>query len=343
MDNLEVRFFKLKYDLLKNALLLTSLIALFFIFFHIFFCFKFSLIILNTILFAISGFSYFWMNRHISVSLKQYYFVVLINFAFILFLILFLIKIFPENYYLPIWLFGTIIVFTFCSNIKMGIFILLLTMVLTGFLIYNRLDLYAFITLNAQFIAYFVFGLLLINVIKDLKYKTFIYEDEIYKKSITDELTGIYNRRFFIENVEFLLKKAKRNKKYVLLCIIDFDFFKKINDVYGHDIGDEVLKQISHAIKKSLRESDIFARLGGEEFGIFIENYNPKINLCEKIRKIVETTPVKTYLKEDIYITISAGGVVTDKIYDFDKLYKIADEALYEAKKTRNQTVLKFI
>jgi len=260
-----------------------------------------------------------------------------------LFLILILLKIFPENYYLPIWMFGTIIVFTFCSNIKTGVFILLLTMSLIGFLIYNRLDLYTFVTLNAQFIAYFVFGVMLINVIRDLKYKTFIYEDEIYKKSITDELTGVYNRRFFIETAEFLLKKAKRNKEYVLLCIIDFDFFKKINDIYGHDIGDEVLKQISNTIKNSLRESDIFARLGGEEFGIFIENYNPKINLCEKIRKIVENTGIKTYLKDDLNLTISIGGVVTDKIYDFDKLYKIADQALYEAKKTRNKTVLKFI
>jgi len=343
MKDLNSRFFILKYDLLKNSLLLTSFLSLFFVFFHIFVYFNLFLILINILLFAVSGFSYFLMNRHTMLPLKQYYSIVLINFAIILFLILILLKIFPENYYLPIWMFGTIIVFTFCSNIKIGVFILLLTIILIDILIYNHLDLYAFITLNAQFIAYFIFGVMLINVIKNLKYKTFVYENEIYKKSITDELTKVYNRRFFIETTEILLKKAKRNKEYVLLCIIDFDFFKKINDFYGHDIGDEVLKQISYVIKKSLRESDIFARVGGEEFGIFIENYNPKINLCEGIRKIVKTTPVKTYLKENIYITISIGGVVTDKIYDFDKLYKIADEALYEAKKTRNKTVLKFI
>jgi len=165
--------------------------------------------------------------------------------------------------------------------------------------------------------------------------------------SITDYLTGIYNRRFFDEilNKEIIL--SKRKKMPLSLLLFDIDFFKRINDTYGHTVGDRVLTSLCSLVTKLLRKSDIFARIGGEEFAILLPDTNEKgaHYLVEKIRATVEN---ETFIidKQKIKFTISIGLLTVinvDKI-DYDTIYKLTDDALYEAKKRgRNRTISKVL
>ena len=269
------------------------------------------------------------------ISEKNYKFYAVIEFFIILLTVWVLSIIYPNNVYLPIWLFGTLIVFSLCTDIVLGIIFLVMSIIIFDFLFIKRIDIYSFLTLNFQFIAYFIFGIILIMKIKSLEQKTFFYENLLYKNSLIDHLTKLFNRKYFEKTAKILLEKANRNKTNILFLMLDLDYFKKINDVYGHPVGDMVLINVANEIKNSIRKSDLLARMGGEEFAILIEDYNLNSNLAEKIRQNIE----KLRLYENITVTISIGGVIS-KNYNYDYLYKKADEALYKAKKTRNKVVI---
>ena len=153
------------------------------------------------------------------------------------------------------------------------------------------------------------------------------YEKEIF----IDQLTNIYNRKYLNKIIEKYI-----NKK---MCIIltDIDFFKKVNDTYGHPKGDEILNSFAEILKKYLRKDDVIIRMGGEEFLIILKNNSTEElkTIAEKLRKIVEEENFN-----GIKITASFGvccGKIND-MKDFDKLYKKVDLALYEAKENgRNQ------
>ncbi|WP_457562275.1 diguanylate cyclase [Caminibacter pacificus] len=146
------------------------------------------------------------------------------------------------------------------------------------------------------------------------------------KSSMTDELTGILNRRGVI-------KEAKKISVESTLLFFDIDYFKKINDTYGHEFGDYVLKEISKLIKSSIRNSDVFGRWGGEEFILILRGtkYKDGLKVAEKIRKVVEN-----YDFNGIKVTISIGAAPFRG--DLQNAVEKADKALYEAKESgRNQ------
>ncbi len=134
------------------------------------------------------------------------------------------------------------------------------------------------------------------------------------------------------------MKEYQKNGKKVLFLILDIDYFKTINDTFGHPVGDSVLKSVVNALKKNLNNNDLFARLGGEEFAILTDEFDEKNNIAEKLRKTIENLKIKNGDK-DIQITISIGGVISEN-YNYEYLYKKADEALYEAKKSRNKSIV---
>jgi len=158
--------------------------------------------------------------------------------------------------------------------------------------------------------------------------------------STIDFLTNIPNRRYFFDIGQKKYHLAKRYNDELALVFIDVDFFKKINDTFGHGIGDEVLKLISLTMTNTVRKSDIYARTGGEEFAILLLNTNldgSKL-FSENLRKRIEEM---VFEKDEIVIniTISIGLTTLNKedksIYD---MFKRADEALYISKeKGRNQ------
>lgn len=167
--------------------------------------------------------------------------------------------------------------------------------------------------------------------------------EAFHKLSIIDNLTNIYNRRYFFDMSENLISIAKREQKKVSLIMLDIDYFKKINDTYGHQIGDFILIQLVKEIKSALRESDIFARIGGEEFTILLSDTSLEgaSIIAEKIRLIIEEKTFE-YNNTSINITISIGiSELNKENISIADLYKESDKKLYEAKRSgRNRVVL---
>ena len=154
---------------------------------------------------------------------------------------------------------------------------------------------------------------------------------------ITDKLTNLHNRLYFNEMYKFLINKFNRYKAPFSLIILDIDNFKKINDTYGHDKGDEILKKVSNIIKRSIRNSDLAFRYGGEEFVILLPETKLKeaISIAERIK---ENTSQNIKIDENP-VTIS-GGVGEYKGENPDEFFKKVDSALYEAKNTGKNKII---
>jgi len=171
-------------------------------------------------------------------------------------------------------------------------------------------------------------------------------EIELRELSNRDPLTNLYNRRYLSDISQDLLLLAKRNDTDLSVLMIDIDKFKNINDTYGHDVGDEVIKLLSKQLINFVRKSDVVARLGGEEFAIILPNTdvdNAK-NKAEEIRKEVELLTIKLENSLSISFTVSIGVSSFNKEVDleFESILKKSDEALYEAKENgRNRVVVK--
>lgn len=167
------------------------------------------------------------------------------------------------------------------------------------------------------------------------------YHEEIYRLMTVDGLTQVFNRRYFNEALEREFNRSGRYERALSLILFDIDHFKRCNDTFGHLAGDNLLRQIGSAVKARLRREDIFARTGGEEFGILL----PEIDLegaratAEKVRKIVETTPLR-YERNVISCTISLGvAQMAPPDETQEALYKRADGYLYEAKQAGRNRV----
>lgn len=170
---------------------------------------------------------------------------------------------------------------------------------------------------------------------------------ELFKKANDlankDFLTGAYNRRYFFEASSAIVTKNNRKQKEIAVATIDIDKFKKINDTYGHDVGDVAIKEVIRVVKSCIRNSDLLARFGGEEFCILLEDISFKDTkkLFEKIRNKFELNNIKIDDNISINYTVSIG--VAYKIStNINEMLKISDEALYEAKNTgRNKVLIK--
>ncbi len=160
------------------------------------------------------------------------------------------------------------------------------------------------------------------------------------KQALFDPLTGLANRRYFNSRAREMIELSMRNKMPCAVIFIDADRFKRVNDSYGHTMGDEVLKQLAEILKKNVRVNDLIGRMGGEEFVIISPNTNCEgaFTFAERLRKIIENSPVKTETRT-ITVTVSAGIAVfaefdTEKNSQeiLEELIKIADAAMYLAK-----------
>lgn len=161
-----------------------------------------------------------------------------------------------------------------------------------------------------------------------------------------DPLTKIYNRRFFFETAERFFSESTRHGNQLSLIIMDIDFFKKINDSYGHPVGDTVLTFISMHISEFIRKEDVFARIGGEEFALLLPSSNlvSAKKLAEKIRSSVSEQSIRGDWNGVIKPTLSLG--ISDRRKEdktFESMFIRADNALYAAKnKGRNRVCMDF-
>jgi len=152
--------------------------------------------------------------------------------------------------------------------------------------------------------------------------------------TVTDDLTGLYNRRHFEEVMDQEMTHSRRQKQPCSLMIMDIDHFKKINDTYGHAVGDEVLRSFAQIIRDTIRQNDIPCRIGGEEFVVACRqtSKNEAMRLAERLRKAAEYTPFQL---DDLAIpfAISVGVTTTSSDEDtLDSVFKLADRALYHSK-----------
>lgn len=176
---------------------------------------------------------------------------------------------------------------------------------------------------------------------KEINAKLMEINHELDKYSRTDVLTGLSNRRDFTEKINYEVARVSRSKEIFSVLMCDIDFFKKVNDTYGHDCGDYVLIFVADIFRNTLRDQDIIARYGGEEFIVLLPNTQLRgaKEIAEKLRMRLSSEKIK-YNGETFRITISIGVSVFDDYLTVDECIKLADESLYIAKEAgRNQVI----
>ena len=169
-------------------------------------------------------------------------------------------------------------------------------------------------------------------------------ENELKRLARTDELTSLHNRRYFMELGESELTRAVRYDLPVAVLMLDIDHFKSINDTYGHETGDRALKAFSCACLSATRTSDIFGRLGGEEFAFFMPETSASAanKVAERLRETVALIRVATTSGKSISMTVSIGLTeLLENDSNMDAVLHRADQAMYQAKTSgRNRVVL---
>jgi diguanylate cyclase (GGDEF)-like protein len=171
-----------------------------------------------------------------------------------------------------------------------------------------------------------------------------IMHEQLSRLAAKDPLTDLYNRRFGLQRIHEEFSRASRSNSPLGIAMLDIDFFKNINDTYGHLVGDKIIVEISNTIKNALRQGDIAIRYGGEEFMLVLPGAS--LRDCkittERIRRLIEDLVV-THLHQQIHCTISIGisSYPEYKAKDIEALIECADKGLYTAKHTgRNRFVV---
>jgi diguanylate cyclase (GGDEF)-like protein len=169
------------------------------------------------------------------------------------------------------------------------------------------------------------------------------YHEEIYRLTIIDALTEIYNKRYLMEYLDRELARTARYHRPLALLLLDIDLFKQINDAYGHLGGDFTLRELAACIKSVVRKEELFARYGGEEFAVVLPEtpLDGALALCERIRSLIETHRFR-FDNKSFHITVSLGVAVThgEESLTPHELVRRADEKLYQAKRAgRNRVV----
>ena len=177
-----------------------------------------------------------------------------------------------------------------------------------------------------------------LSVVRDISARK-AKEEQLSEAALTDMLTGLPNRRAFRAAIDRRLAAGEGGGD--CLAVVDIDHFKRVNDAYGHDVGDEVLRAFAKVATRMLRQGDLVARVGGEEFAILFPDSNATqaMLVCDRLRAEMAATSL-TANGMDVRVTIS-GGVAPIGEGGFDRAFKVADEALYRAKNAgRDQLAL---
>jgi diguanylate cyclase (GGDEF)-like protein len=168
---------------------------------------------------------------------------------------------------------------------------------------------------------------------------------QLQELSITDGLTGLYNHRHLIRILESEHRRALRYRRNFALLMVDVDYFKQVNDTYGHPCGDQVLQTIARLFKECVRTTDVVARYGGDEIAIILleTNKGTALKVSEKLRRVVERHPFE-WEGQTFQVTVSIGvaSVLEKGIEDWNGLLNAADKALYQAKERKRNIVVAF-
>lgn len=174
-------------------------------------------------------------------------------------------------------------------------------------------------------------------------YRLLMRSQLLEQMAFRDALTGVYNRRYFDLQMHFEIQRAQRNQQNMVIAFIDIDRFKKINDTYGHQMGDLVLQAFGDIMQKNLRSMDLLARYGGEEFIIFFPDTdeNEAVSIVIRILRELRRFPIIQKEGRELYLTFSAGVSGWIPNLSTQEWIQLADDAVYQAKKMgRNRVVL---
>lgn len=170
-------------------------------------------------------------------------------------------------------------------------------------------------------------------------------DEDLHQLAATDPLTGVYNRRIFVELADMALARAQRNRAPLSLLMLDLDHFKSVNDNHGHMVGDEVLKNFVRLVQTCLRREDMMVRFGGEEFCVLLPDaeLDGALSLAERIRTLVAATPI-VIENMSLHITVSFGVdcIRPGEAGTVSMLLERADAALYRAKQAGRNRVASY-
>jgi len=164
----------------------------------------------------------------------------------------------------------------------------------------------------------------------------------LYQQSITDDLTGAFNRRHLIDALKRELAPLAGHERPLTLIQFDLDDFKKINDRYGHDIGDQVLRHVTQICAAHARKTDVFARMGGEEFALLLPmtQLDDAVGLAKRLQEAIAAAPLDV-AGETLHFTISAGISTRTSNTTVEDLLRVGDQAMYRAKTAgKNQVAI---
>jgi diguanylate cyclase (GGDEF)-like protein len=169
--------------------------------------------------------------------------------------------------------------------------------------------------------------------------------DKLRDTSLRDGMTELYNRRFLEEFIDQVMSQAVREKETYAVMMLDVDWFKMVNDTYGHDVGDKVIVALANVLRESTRDADLAIRYGGEEFVVLLHNATREVTLlvAKKIHKAFGALRFEVGTGEILQKTISIG--ISQFPSDGDtvwKCIKYADTALYQAKETGRNKIVEF-
>lgn len=161
------------------------------------------------------------------------------------------------------------------------------------------------------------------------------YNSKLFNQGYRDFLTTLYNRRYFDMTARYTVEESIKNGTSLGLILFDIDFFKQINDSYGHDIGDKILICVSELLQDSVRSSDVPCRIGGDEFAIILPAINMETikDLVVRIQDSISAFNSSASKLPNFSISIGGACIRKDEL-EFKKLFKIADKALYRAKES---------
>ena len=272
----------------------------------------------------------------ISKNLYNFVAITILSVAFVIFTLFLILQ--PDDEYRAVW-FLVISVFSYMIISKKAGFV---TTVLSLGVIFLAEKFYGIGISTVGFDTLILSLLISSGLTAAYTSKTYAYELELLEKNdklevlaTTDSLTGLFNKRAFDDLGSKYVEAALRNQKPLTLLLLDIDHFKKINDNYGHHVGDEMLQAFSQLINKCLRKSDIHGRLGGEEFGLllFETDVTKATQLASRLLKCVESMEY-VYEGKVLKLTVSIGiaSLGLDEKENLKSLEKRADIALYQAK-----------
>lgn len=194
-------------------------------------------------------------------------------------------------------------------------------------------DAYRINDLSINFVVV-VFGIVSTIFFVNMKFNQ--RSDDLYRLSVTDGLTGLYNRRYFSDFLQSEFNRAKRSQEVFSLIIFDINNFKKVNDTFGHPIGDKVLKDVASILKSGIRNYDVACRAGGDEFVLIMPNTS-KLAAKEIVGRM--ETRFKDYVKQFDEANVSvAYGIEDSEDKNYEELYHMADKELYMMKIEQKDT-----